>query len=324
VLREMLGGRPLRFSDAQRRRLAAKAKRLRRKVLNEVASIVTPDTLLRWHRKLIARKWDYSYRRSPGRPPVMVEIRTLIVRMALENPTWGYTRIQGALSNLGHQVARSTVANVLKEQGIDPATERGKRQLWSTFLKAHWGMIAACDFFTVEVWTMKGLMTHYVLFVIDLATRNIHIAGITVHPNHSFMMQVARNLVDCDAGFLYRMHCLLLDRDSKFSTDFRMLLQREGIEVIRLPPRSPNLNAYAERFVRSIKDECLNRFIPFGEASLRNAVSAFVDHYHSERNHQGLGNRLIQPSDVVRLPDRQVRRRIRLGGLLSYYYREAA
>jgi len=156
VLREMLGGRPLRFTDAQRRRLAAKAKRLSRKVLNEVASIVTPDTLLRWHRKPIARKWDYSYRRTPGRPAVMGEIRRLIVRITLENPTWGYARIQGALANLGHQVARGTVANILREQGIDPAPGRGRRPSWSTFLTAHWGTIAASDFFTVEVLDDEG------------------------------------------------------------------------------------------------------------------------------------------------------------------------
>ena len=324
MLREMMGDRPLRFTDAQRRRLAAKAKRLGRKVLNEVASIVTPDTLLRWHRDLIAQKWNYSQRRAPGRPPVMAEIRTLIVRMARENPTWGYTRIQGALANLGHEVARSTVANVLKEHGIEPAPERGKRQSWSTFLKAHWGMIAASDFLTVEVWTLKGLVTHYVLFVIDLATRGVHIAGITVHPQQTFMMQIARNLVDADAGFLCGKHYLILDRDTKFSTDFRARLQREGIEVIRLPPRSPNLNAYAERVVRSIKEECLNRIIPLGEASLRHAIREFADHYHAERNHQGIGNRLIRPSNVVALANSRIRRRDRLGGLLTYYHRAAA
>ena len=176
----------------------------------------------------------------------------------------------------------------------------------------------------VEVWTLKGLVTHYVLFVIDLATRGVHIAGITVHPQQTFMMQIARNLVDADSGFLCGKHYLILDRDTKFSTDFRARLQREGIEVIRLPPRSPNLNAYAERFVRSIKEECLNRIIPLGEASLRHAVREFVDHYHAERNHQGISNRLIRPSNVVALADSRIRRRDRLGGLLTYYHRAAA
>ena len=324
VLREAMGGRPLRFTDAQRRRLAAKAKRLGRKVLQELGTIVTPDTLLRWHRELIGRKWNYSQRRAPGRPPIMGEIRRVIVRMALENPTWGYTRIQGALANLGHEVARNTVANVLKEQGIDPAPERGKRQSWSSFLKAHWGMIAASDFLTVEVWTMRGLVTHYVLFILDLATRDVYIAGITFHPQQAFMMQAARNLFDVDAGFLQGKHYLILDRDTKFSAEFRALLHREGIEVIRLPPRSPNLNAYAERFVRSIKEECLNRVIPLGQASLRHAIREFMEHYHTERNHQGIGNRLIRPTNAAKRADHRVRRRKRLGGMLSYYHCEAA
>jgi transposase InsO family protein len=185
-------------------------------------------------------------------------------------------------------------------------------------------MIAASDFFTVEVWTLKGLMTHYVLFVIDLTTRSMHIAGITTHPCQAFIMQVARNLTDIDEGFLRGKYYLILDRDTKFSADFRARLEREGMEVIRLPPRSPNLNAYAERFVRSIKDECLNRMIFFGEASLRHGVREYLDHYHAERTHQGLNNRLINPSNVVTLADSRIRRRDRLGGLLTYYHRTAA
>ena len=216
------------------------------------------------------------------------------------------------------------MANVLKEQGIDPAPERGKRQSWSSFLKAHWGMIAASDFLTVEVWTMRGLVTYYVLFILDLATRDVQVAGITLHPQQAFMIQAARNLVDVDAGFLRGKHYLILDRDTKFSAEFCGLLQREGIEAIRLPPRSPNLNAFAERFVRSIKEECLDRIIPLGRASLRHAIREFMDHYHAERNHQGLDNRLIKPANVAKLADHRVRRRKRLGGMLSYYRREAA
>jgi putative transposase len=157
VLKQQLGGRRLRLTDAQRRRLAAKGKAIGYRVLSEVATIVTPDTIFRWHRQLIAEKWDYSAkRRDSGRPPVMKEIANLTVRIARESPSWGYSRIQGALANLGHTVARTTVAKILKQHGIDPVPERGKHTKWSTFLKAHWECLAATDFFTIEVWRSRS------------------------------------------------------------------------------------------------------------------------------------------------------------------------
>ena len=189
VLREQLRGRRLRFTDAQRRRLAAKARTLGRDGLKEIADLVTPDTLLRWYKELIARKYDGSQRRGPGRPRVLETIRALVVRMATENSTWGYTRICGALRNLGHDVGRNTVKRILAEHGIEPAGERSKRMPWSTFLKAHWGAIAATDFFTVEVLTRHGLVRYFVLFVIDLKTRRVEIAGISHQPvcaGHAF------------------------------------------------------------------------------------------------------------------------------------------
>jgi transposase InsO family protein len=324
VLKVRLGDKRIRFIDAERRRLARRAKVLSREVLHELKTLVTPDTLMRWYRELVCAKWDYSHRRGPGRPRVMKEIVDLILRMALENPSWGYTRIMGALANLGHRIGRGTIANVLKEHGIDPAPERDKHTSWSTFLKAHWDCLSATDFLTVEVLTLTGLVTHYLLFFIDIATRSVHIAGITTNPDTSWMLQVARNLTDTDDGFLLDKRYLILDRDTKYSDAFRSFLVRDGIEIIRLPPRSPNLNAFAERFVRSIKAECLNRMIFFGQASLRHAVEHFIAHYHTERNHQGLGNRLLQPVSGTPLPFRAVQRRERLGGMLSYYYCEAA
>jgi transposase InsO family protein len=324
LLKERLSGRRIRFTDAERRRLARKAQTLGRKALHELETLVTPDTLLRWYRELVAQKWNYSHRRGPGRPRVMTTIVDLVVRMAVENPSWGYTRIQGALRNIGHQVARGTIANILKDKGIEPAPERGQHTRWSTFLKAHWECLTATDFLSIEVCTLKGLVTYYILFFIHIACRSVHVAGMTPHPENPWMMQAARNIIDVEDGFLRDSRYLLLDRDAKYSAGFRDLLVREGIDVIRLPPRSPNLNAFAERFVRSIKEECLNRMVFFGQASLRYAVIEFVTHYHGERNHQGVGNRLLKPLSVVGEYRAKVKRRERLGGMLSYYHCQAA
>lgn len=324
VLQERLGGRRLCFTDAERRRLARKAQTLGRKGLRELETLVTPDTLLRWYRELVARKWNYSHRRGPGRPRVMTTIVDLVLRMALDNLSWGYTRIQGALANLGHQVGRGTIANILKENGIEPAPERDTHTRWSTFLKAHWECLSATDFLSVEVFTLKGLTTYYMLFFIDIASRCVHLAGITSHPDNAWMMQVARNITDKDDGFLHDTSYLLLDRDTKYTEAFRNLLVREGIDVIRLPPRSPNLNAFAERFVRTIKEECLNRMIFFGHASLRRAATQFLIHYHSGRNHQGVENQLLRPLVADCAPHDIVKRRERLGGMLSYYHCQVA
>ncbi len=323
VLKEQLGRKRLRLTNAQRRRLAVRGKAIGRRALTEVASLVTPDTILRWHRQLVAQKWTYK-RRSPGRPRVMEIIADLVVRMARENRGWGYTRIQGALENVGHRVGRTTIGNILEKNGIDPAPERGKRTTWSQFLKAHWNVLAAADFFTIEVWGPRGLITFYVFFVIELATRRIDIAGITPGPSEPWMMQIGRNLTDSFDGSLADKRFLILDRDSKFSIAFRNLLKDASVEVVRLPYRSPNLNAYAERFVRSIKDECLNRMIFFGERSLRKATREYVAHYHRERNHQGINNRLIDRTDRSESASSTIECTQRLGGMLRFYHRAAA
>jgi len=298
VLREQLGPRRLRFTDDQRIRLAAKAKHLRRRILREIGSIVSPDTLLAWHRQLIARKYHGHQRRGPGRPPVMAEIRQLVVRIATENRDWGDTRIQGALANLGHHVGRGTIATILRQHGIEPAPERLKRTTWPEFLYAHWDVLAAADFFSVEVWTATGLTRYPVLFVIELATRRIQMAGIASERDSAWVSQCSRQLTDAVDGFLAGKRFLLHDRDPLFSDAFRETLAATGVEPVRLPARSPNLNAFAERFVRTIKESCLNRMILFGEGSLRRAVREFVGHDHFERNYQGLGNVLIFPAAV--------------------------
>jgi len=253
VLREQLGGRRVRLNDDQRRRLAAKAEGLGRKLLAEVATIVTPETLLAWHRKLIARKYHGSGQRGPGRPRTAREIEAVVVRMAEENRDWGYRRIQGALSNLGHELARSTIAEILERHGIEPAPERSRKTTWKDFLTRHWELIVAADFFTIEVWTRRGLQRFMVLFLIELSTRKVEIAGIAAVGNGLWMSQIGRNLTDAVDGILTGKRYLIHDRDPLFTTEFLNLLGETGVKSIRLPPRSPNLNAHAERFVRTIK-----------------------------------------------------------------------
>jgi len=250
LLKDRLRGKRIRFTDAERALLARKAKAVGRKALMELETIVSPDTLLRWHRRLIAEKWNFVHRRGPGRPGIM-------------------------------------------------------------------------DFLTVEVWTTRGLVTHYLLFVISLADRVVDIVGITTRPDEAWMLQVGRNLIDSESGAMRGKGYLILDRDTKYTDQFRRLIRGSGTNVIRLPPRSPNLNAYAERFVRSIKFECLNRMIFIGQTSLRRAIAEYVDHYHGERNHQGLDNGLIRAVPNSAQGVGRVRRKQRLGGMLNFYCREA-
>jgi putative transposase len=321
VLKEQLesGGRRLRFTDDQRRRLAAKGKPLGRKALRQIATIVTPDTILAWHRKLIAAKWTYP-RKRVGRPGVMKEIRELIVRMAEENPSWGYARIQGQLKHLNHRVARSTITKVLKEHGIKPSPDRPLS--WRTFVRSHAHLIGAADFFTTEVWTARGLVRYFTLFVIDIGTRRVHIAGTTTNPDSAWMAQMARNLTDCYEGFLIGKRFLIIDRDAKFSPGFQSILGGFGVEIMLTAYQAPNMNAHAERFVRSIESECLDQMIFLGRESLVRAIAEYSEHYHDERSHQGLGNRLI--SEATPQSEGNVDVRERLGGVLKYYHRRAA
>src|SRR5262249_4213290 len=276
VLRAQLGGRRLRLTDDDRRRLAVRAFRLGRQALRQVATIVTPDTSLRWHRQLVACKWTHA-----------------------------------------HRVGRSTIARILKAHGLPPVPDRPTS--WRTFLRAHGDAISGADFFTTEVWTWRGLMTVYTVFVIHIASRRVQILGSTAHPNEAFMRQVGRTLTMADAD---TCRVLICDRDTKWSGPIREILQEAGIRIVQTPFRAPNANAHAERFVRSIKEECLDRIIPLGERHFRRAVRAYVAHYHLERNHQGIGNALIVGAPTTSIA-RTIRRRPRLGGLLNYYERAA-
>jgi putative transposase len=221
-------------------------------------------------------------------------------------------------------ISDTAVANILRAHGIDPAPDRKRQSSWKEFLNTHWDVLASVDFTTIGVWTKKGLVTYYLLFFMDLATRRVHFAGLSTNPDEGRMLQVARNVTDAEQGFMGGKRYLLMDRDSKFSEAFRITLEAGGVEPVRLPPRSPNLTPHIERFMRSLKEECLERLIFFGERSLQAAIANFVAHYHAERNHQGIGNQLVMPGDEAGRSSGEITCRERLGGLLRYYYREAA
>ena len=325
VLRQKLGKRRILLNDEQRRRLAVKGKILGRKMIEQVAGIVTPETILRWHRELVARHWDYSKRRQKaGRPAIPEETVDLILKLAKENPRWGYKRIQGAVANLGCVISDTAIANILRAHGMDPAPDRKRQGSWKEFLKTHWDVLASVDFTTIGVWTKKGLATYDLLFFMELATRRVHFADLTMNPDEHWMLQVARNVTDAEQGFLRGKRYLLMDRDSKFSEEYRNTLEGGGVEPVRLPPRSPNLTPHIERFMRSLKNECLERLVFFGERSLQVAIADFVAHYHAEWNHQGIGNQLLIPGEEVGRTSGEIVSRERLGGLLRYYCREAA
>lgn len=325
ILRSHLPARvPL--TNPQRSTLASLGKKLGRQALEQVASVAKPQTILGWYRKLIAQKFDGSKHRTyPGRPPLSREVTELIVRMARENSGWGYDRIAGALNNLGHRVSDQTVGNVLRRFGIDPSPKRRQQINWADFIRTHMAVLAGMDFFTAEVLTWRGLATYYVLFFLHLETRRVSLAGITRHPTEEWMVQMARNAVDVVDGALLPIRLVLHDRDTKFCASFRNVLCSSGVQPVMLPARSPNLNAFAERWVRSIRSECLSKLILFGEGSLRRTISEYIQHYHCERNHQGKDNMLLfpaprpRPAPIVSAP----KCRERLGGLLKFYERAA-
>ena len=287
ILRAHLPAR-MRLSDPERSTLAVIGKRLGRAALQQVACVAKPDTILAWYRRLIARKFDGSkLRTSPGQPRVAPELEALIVRFARENSGCGYDRIVGALANLVHPVSHRTVGNILRRYGIQPAPKPSQNTTWKDFIASHMAVLAGTDFFTVDVLTWRGLATYYVLFFIHLESRRVSLAGLTKHPTSEWMLQMARNATDESSGFLCGQRYVLHDRDTKFCAAFLDVLRSSGIQPLALPPRSPNLNAFAERWVGSVRQECLSKLILFGEASLRRALNEYIDHHHLERNHQG-------------------------------------
>jgi transposase InsO family protein len=325
ILRDQVTGR-MQLTDAERRTLAEIGKKLSRQALEEVATIVKPDTILAWHRKLVAQKFDGSKHRTyPGRPRVDPELEALVLRMARENRSWGYDRIQGVLKHLGYAISDQTVGNILKRHGIPPAPERKKTMTWNEFIRSHMDVLVATDFFTTEVWTWCGLVTYYVLFFLHVGSRRIHIAGVTPHPNAPWMTQIARNETMEECGFLKPGQYLIHDRDGKYCPAFQDIIDNAGVKRVPLPPRSPNLNAFAERWVRSVKSEGLSKLILFGERALRHALKEYTMHFHEERPHQGIGNVIPFPvSQPANDREGTIQCHERLGGLLKYYDRKAA
>jgi len=303
--------------------LVAKLRRLGRGSRDRLARtvlLVRPETVLKWHRALVRRKWTFR-RRAGGRPPLDAEVEALLLRLAKENPRWGYGRLQGELAKLGHTLGRSTVRDVLKRRRVPPAPVRGRRaSTWGQFLARHRDVVLACDFFTVETVVLKTL---YALFFLEVGTRRVHLAGCTAHPTAAWVTQQARNLCWTlqEQGRSFRF--LIHDRDVKFPAAFDRVFTDEGLHVIRTPYRAPNANAYAERWIRSARAECLDHLLIAGEAHLRRVLTEYVACYNEARPHQGLAQRC-----PVALPppvrDGPVCRRDRLGGLLHDYYREAA
>lgn len=323
ILRAQIKGR-LQLADEERATLGEIAHRLGRKALEEVANAAKPATILGWVRKLVAQKFDGSKnRKTAGRPRIDAEVEELILGMARENRSWGYN-IVGALANLGYDVSDQTVGNVLERHGIPPAPERRHTTRWAEFIRVHLAVLVATDFFSVEVLTSRGLVTYYVLFFLRPESRRVEVAGITEHPDERWMKQIARNVTMEEGGVLENRRYLIHDRDTKYTASFRAIIASAKVKPLALPARSPNLNAYAERWIRSIKEEVLSKLILFGEGSLRRALKAYLTHYHTERNHQGKGNVLLFTEATETFRTNPIQCRERLGGLLRYYHCEAA
>jgi putative transposase len=292
--------------------------------LKGLISIVTFRTFCHWLRQ---QKEPARQARAPrpGRPRTSEDIQQLVIRLARDN-CWGYTRILGELRKLGiHDVSRSTIRNILKAHGLDTGPKRGNGT-WYDFIQRHLKTLWACDFFSVRVWTLKGVVEVYALFFIHLESRRVYLPAVSAHPNAAWVEQQARNLkMYLDEQGL-SLQYLIHDLDSKFTQKFDAIIESEGAEVVAVGPRAPNLNAYAERFVLSIKSECLDQFVFFGEKHLRYVIKEYLAYYHEERPHQGVGNvplsgQVEEPVAVVRLED--VVCRERLGGLLKHYSRAA-
>jgi hypothetical protein len=307
---------PLRLRTIDRVLLAAASRVLPRD--RWVAFLVTPATLLRWHRELVRRKWTYRRSGRPGRPPIDAAIRALILRLARENPRWGCVRIEGELRKLGIRVGATTIRTLLRTARLGPVPRR-TGPTWAEFLRDQADGIVACDFFTVET---AWLRTLYVLVFIELGSRRIHLSPATAHPNSAWVTQQARSLAMALDDRPPRVRFLVRDRDAKFSRGFDAVLRSEGMRVIITPIAAPNSNAHAERVIETIRAECLDWTLILGRRQLDQTLRIYAEHYNRQRPHRAI--RLATPLGGARVPvplsPRDVRRRDMLGGLIHEYY----
>lgn len=316
--------RPLRISRAEKFSLALLTIRLKRitgdsaKELRDVIRIFQPETVLKWHRELVRRKWTHQHRVHSGRPRTDSEVEHLVLQLARAND-WGNGKIQGELRKLGIDISDQTVANILKRHGIPPLSQRRPSLSWRHLMTHYQQQIIACDFFTVET---LFLQTLYVFFFIELGTRRVHFAGCTTYPTSTWVTQQARQFVWSIEQRTPPLRFIIHDRDSKFTDSFDAVFASEHIKIIRTPVRAPNANTYAERWVRSVREECLDKLLIWNETHLWHVMRDYVDYYNQSRPHQGIGQQTPVPQ-LKQKPVGAIRCRSVLG-IINDYYRDAA
>ena len=319
----------LRFTDEWRKRLARSAAAVGWERIREVATVAKGDTLRKWRRLMLLGRLGTG--RGPGRPRTHVDIELTVIRLAEENPTWGQLRIRGEMMKLGVRPAARTIAAILKRHGLGPAPKRSANPAWKEFISDHLDEVVATDFLTADVWGWLGKRTVYVLFAIHLGTRRVHLVGVSENPDETFVTQTARHDTMVDVGWLARVGAkyLVHDRDTKFCSTWKTVMQQGGITLVPTPPRSPDLNPFAERWVRTVKRECLRRVCLIGVSGLRRALTEYISHYNETRPHQSMGNVALTgvgPPAQISVSDfraGKVRCRTACGGVVRDYYRAA-